>query len=372
MAEASAAAPQAPTPTPLESIKAFLNAQQAPAKAPVEAETDAEARPPKVAPVVDSKALSIEETPDSEEPATREDAGPDEVETDEPLEDDAEEETELKLDSLKDLAEATELDLERIMDLSVPTKIDGKTSTARIRDLVKSYQLDGHINQKLAALDTDRKTFEGKRTEYEKAVGERLHSLDQGIQVLERSLVGEFQSVDWKQLEATNPAQFNAAYVGYQQRFGQLKSLSEQIAAEKQKEQGGLQAKAKAWAEEQRTLLKAKVPEWSDDTKRAQDRAAIAEYLKGYGVTDEEFGQLEDHRFALIIRDAWKYGELKKQRPATLKKVKAAPKLLKPGSKQSREARESLVAKNDMAQLARTGKVRDAATVLKRVLGART
>lgn len=368
-AQASSQAPAA-APTPLESIKAFLNAQQQPPKAEKEPETDAEARPPKVAPVVDSKALS--EAPEtSEEPATREDAEPEE-ETDEPLEDDAEAEPELKLDSLKDLAEATELDLEKIMDLSVPTKIDGKTGTARIRDLVKSYQLDGHINQKLAALDTDRKTFETKRAEYEKAVGERLHSMEQGIQVLERSLVGEFQSVDWTKLQAEDPARFNSAYVGYQQRFGQLQSLSQQIAAEKQKEQGSMQAKAKAWAEEQRALLKAKVPEWSDDTKRAQDRAAIAEYLKGYGVTDEEFGQLEDHRYALIIRDAWKYGQLQKDRPATLKKVKAAPKLLKPGTKQSREARDALAAKNDMAQLARTGKVRDAATVFKRILGART
>lgn len=358
------------SPTPLASIKAFLSQQGQPRAPEKEPETDAEARPPKVAPIVDSQALS--QAPETtEEPATREDVETEEVDPDdEPIEDDATEETELQLSSLKDLAEATELDLEKVMDLSVPTKIDGKTGTASIRDLLKSYQLDGHINQKLAALDTDRKTFETKQAAYEKAAGERLRSMERGIQVLERSLVGEFQSIDWNKLQAENPAQFNASYVGYQQRFGQLQQLSQQISAEKQTDDASRQAKAKSWSEEQRTLLKAKIPEWSDDKKRAQDKAAIADYVKGYGVTPEELDSLEDHRFALILRDAWKYGELQKQRPATLKKVKAAPKLLRPGSKQSRESRESLAAKGDSERLARSGRVRDAAPILKRLLGA--
>lgn len=365
--QASGAAPAVP-PNPIASIKAFLSSQQAPAPDPQEADTDASARPPKVAPVVDSKALPEKEAPEAEEAATREDADLEADEPDdEPTEDDAQD-VEVQLESLKDLAEATELDLEKILDLTLPTKIDGKESTARIRDLLKSYQLDGHINTKLQALDNDRKVFETKRTEYEKAATDKLTQMDQGIAVLERALVGEYESVDWKKLQAENPAEFNAYYVGYQQRFGQMQQLAQQIQAEKQKEVAAQQAKAKAWSDEQRTLLKAKIPEWGDDTKRAQDRAAIESYLKGHGITKEEFATLEDHRFALVIRDAWKYGELQKGKPATLKKVKAAPKLLKPGTKQSRESRESLAAKDERSKLARSGRVRDATSVLKRTI----
>jgi hypothetical protein len=73
-----------------------------------------------------------------------------------------------KLSSLTELADAAGLESERLMDLELPTKIDGKEGKARLRDLVKSYQLDGHINQKLATLDTDRKTFESKKVEHER------------------------------------------------------------------------------------------------------------------------------------------------------------------------------------------------------------
>lgn len=359
--ESQAPAPQAPQ-SPIAGIKAFLSAQAAPEAPAKEAEEPTSG----IAPAHPQAPERAQEAP--EEAATPdEDADEPEAEADEPAEDDAQD-VEVQLSSLKDLADATELDLEKIMDLTLPTKIDGKEGTARIRDLVKSYQLDGHINQKLAALDTDRKTFETKRTEYEKAATERLQSLDQGVQILERSLVGEFESVDWKKLQAENPVEFNAHYVNYQQRFGQLQQLAQQIATEKQRIQADQTAKAKAWAEEQRTLLKAKIPEWSDDTSRAKDFASILEYAKGYGITKDELDALEDHRYALLIRDAWKYGELQKQKPATLKKVKAAPKLLKPGKTQSREARDSLAAKDDMAKLRKSGRVNDAAAVLKRQL----
>jgi hypothetical protein len=374
--QATAPAPAAAPQSPVAGIKAFLSAQEAaPAERPEAGEADASEETSGIA-HTDSPAEAeapADETetkePKSTKPATPEkDADSDETETDaESVEDDAAEII-AQLSSLKDLAEATGIDAEKLLDLQLPTKIDGKEGTARIRDLQRSYQLDAHINQKLATFDNDRKAFEAQRSQVERQAAERLQSLEQGLAILDRQLQGELASVNWQELQTTNPAEFNSKYVAYQHRFGQAQTIAQQLAAERQRQQANFQASQKAWLEEQGKLLKIKVPDWSDDVKRTQDRAAVAEYLKGYGIDAKEFEQVQDHRYLAVLRDAWKWAELQKQKPATLKKIKVAPKILRAGSKQSREARDDFAAKGDAAKLQRSGKVRDAIPVLRRTL----
>lgn len=362
--QATGAAPAAPA-NPIATIKAFLNPQAGPPNADA---TEGEAETSGIAPA-DSQAPETDAAP-PKEPATRKDEGDeeeiDEAETtegDEPPED-------LQLSSLNDLADATGLELEKLMDLTLPVKVDGKEGTANLRDLLRSYQLDSHLSKKLDAFDSDRKSFESKRAEAEKATRERVEALDKGLAVLSQALEGEFASVDWTKLQNENPAEFNALYVRYQQRFAAMQQIAGQLEAAQKQQKADLEARAKSWLEEQDTLLKAKMPEWSDDKRRTQDRAAIVDYLKGYGISKEEVDSIQDHRVQLVLRDAWRWAELQKQKPTQLKKVKTAPKLLKPGSKQSRESREVVAKKEAQQRLARTGKVRDAVPLLKNILGA--
>lgn len=273
-----------------------------------------------------------------------------------------------KLSSLTELADAAGLESDRLMDLQLPVKIDGKEGTARLRDLVKSYQLDGHINQKLATLDTDRKTFESKKVETERTANERILRLDAGLQTLTRALEGEFSAVDWQKLQTEDPVGFNSEYVAYQQRYAVMQDIAGQIAKERQNYQAGEQAKADAYRKEQFALFTAKVPEWSDTTRRNKDKADIVEVLKDYGITQPEFESIVDHRQLLVVRDAWKWRQLQKSKPSVLNKVKAAPKLLKPGTMQSRTAKESAADQTDRARFKRTGSVRDAVPSIKRRL----
>lgn len=268
--------------------------------------------------------------------------------------------------TLKELADAIGWDIDKVSDLELPVKIDGKEGTARIRDLVRSYQLDGHINQKLATLDTDRKTFESKKVEHERATHERLLKLDAGVKTLERALMGEFAAVDWTKLQTEDPARFNSEYVAYQQRYAVMQDIANQIAAEQKQYQAQQAEAAKAKFDEEFKLLQAKVPEWTDTGRRNKDKAEIVEVLKDYGISKEEFESLADHRQLLVVRDAVAWRKLQKSKPATLNKVKAAPKLLKPGTQQSRAVVEGLAAKRERDTLRQTGKPRDAVAVLKR------
>jgi len=270
--------------------------------------------------------------------------------------------------TLDELAEALAWDSDKLLGLNAKVKIDGKEGTATLRDLVKSYQLDGHINQKLASLDTDRKAFMAEQEKFSSERADKLLKLDAGLKTLERSLIGEFQSIDWQKLAAENPNEYNSRLIAFQQRNLQLKDIAGQIAAEQQQYQAQVTEAQTKWLEEQKKLLQSKVPEWADDARRTKDRAEIAEYLKGYGFTNDEFEALGDHRWALVIRDAHDMAKLRKSKPVLLNKVKAAPKLLKPGSMQSKDAVNKLAANRERDKLRQSGKGKDAVPLLKRLL----
>lgn len=267
--------------------------------------------------------------------------------------------------TLEELAESLGWESDKLLNLPAKVKIDGKDGTASLRDLVKSYQLDGHINQKLASVDTDRKALMADREKFNGERADKLLKLDAGLQTLERSLLQEFQSVDWQKIAAEDPAAYNAKLVAFQQRNAHLQDIAAQVNTEKQQFQAQQMESMKAWLAEQRTLLQAKVPEWADDTARSKDKAEILKYLGNYGITAEEFEAIGDHRHALVVRDAWKWHQLQQSKPAVLNKVRVAPKLLKPGTPQSKAAAASLASNKDRERLKQTGKVSDATKLLK-------
>jgi hypothetical protein len=281
--------------------------------------------------------------------------------------DDAQSE-EQQFSNLTELLEAGGFDLDKGLDLEFPVKIDGKEGTAKLRDLVKSYQLDGHINQKLASVDTDRKALMAEREKFVAERSDKLLKMDAGLKTLERALIGEFQSVPWEKLAAEDPAAYNAQVVAFQQRQAYLQDIGSQIAQEQQQFQTQQQEQFTAYLAEQKKMLQAKIPEWSDETRRSKDKAEIVAYLGTHGISKEEFEAVTDHRYALVVRDAQKWHQLQKSKPAVLNKVKAAPKLLKPGTKQSKDVVTKLASNRERETLRQSGKVRDAVPALKRLL----
>lgn len=351
-AEVSARPDASATPSVHERLKAHLNLQPEPQ------ETDTQEG---VAPDLEA---------DSDAPA-KEKAKPQAQAEDEAevTTDDAQsEEAEVQLSSFDELAEALGWDQDKILDLNAKVKIDGKDGTVRLRDLVKSHQLEGHLNQKLMTHAEERKAFEAERLTKTREQADKLLRLDAGLQTLQKALEGEFNGIDWNKLQAEDPLEFNKQWVGYQQRFANMQNIANQIAQEQQHAQHQAALQRAAYLDEQKKLLHAKVPEWADDTRRNKDKAEILAYLKDYGISKEEFEAVADHRQALVIRDAWNWAKLQKAKPAVLNKVKLAPKLLKPGTQQSRAAQNDFIAQKERERLRKTGRVSDAKAPLKRLL----
>jgi hypothetical protein len=327
--------------------------------------------PPEEAPANKPKAVAKAEqasTAASDAPSEVAEEAPTEevVETNEAPE---EAPAEMELSELKHLAEATGLELDKLMDLDIPTKIDGKEGKARLRELIKSYQLEGHLNQKLMTHAETVKAFEAETARKVGEFGTRIQQLNQAVGLAQKILDGEFADVNWQEMQRTDPAGFQAKYGAYKMRLDGIQQLNSQVMQEREREQAQQQAAFTAYRDEQSKLLESKLPEWSDKGKREKDVVELAAILNdAYGITEQELRSCVDHRQILLARDAASWRKLQKAKPAVLNKVKTAPKLLKPGTQQSQAAKDGFIAQKERDRLRSTGKVSDAKAPLKRLI----
>ena len=86
--------------------------------------------------------------------------------------------------------------------------------------------------------------------------------------------------------------------------------------------------------------------------------------LRSYGFNDQEIGQLADHRFLMVAKDAMGYKNLKDKKPIVQKKVANAPKVVSSGvSKPSiSSGREQI--RNKINRLGKTGHIKDAQSAI--------
>lgn len=270
---------------------------------------------------------------------------------------------------LTELAERTGLELDALMDLEVATKIDGKEGSAKLRDLIKSHQLEGHLNQKLMTFAEEKKGFEVETVRKQQETQQQFMNLNAATQVAQRLLDGEMAGIDWQALQQADPVEFNKHYVGFQQRQAQINQVAQMIGQERQQAEQQAASQKQAYRAEQSKLLDSKLPEWSDKAVRTKAIAEMATVLNdAYGVTEKELKNETDHRLILIARDAARWQQLQKSKPALLNKVTTAPKLLKPGTPQSRATQDELRFKSDRDRAKATGKVKDAARVLRHLM----
>lgn len=298
-------------------------------------------------------------SPDGEEAQTSEtpDAG------------EAPEGDEASFKSISELAEGLGWDLDKIMALEVPTKINGKDGKVALRDLAKSHQLEGHLNQGLMKLAEERKAYEAERARVDGEIRARVQQVSQVVSLAQKMLDGEFADVNWQDLQRTDPAKFQAMYGAYKMRLDGIQQLNQLGEQERVKSEAEQKAAFEAYRSEQAKLLDASIPEWADKSAKDKDVAEmVATLADAYGFTEQEIRSTVDHRLLRIARDASKWQKLQKSKPATLNKVRAAPKLIRPGAQQSRSAQEGLDAQKGQAALRKSGRVQDATPVLKRLL----
>ena len=214
--------------------------------------------------------------------------------------------------------------------------IDGESHKVPVSELVKSYQLQGHVNNKSIALENDRKEFHATRDQAYGELTTRLQGLNQLIQLNEQTLLAEYNGIDWDSLRMTEPGEWAALQQQFNQRALQIQQVKDLAGQEgqrltqeqQQQQQKSLQDRA---AGELQKMM-ADNPTWSDQTVMAKDIGEVGAFLRNqYGFTDQEIADNIDHRLMRMFKDAMAFHAGTKA--ITDKKIPAnMPKFVKPGT----------------------------------------
>jgi hypothetical protein len=213
--------------------------------------------------------------------------------------------------------------------------IDGtETTQKQILEWKQGYLRQSDYTQKTQGV------ADKVKSEVAKKVSESIGDLDTKALALEEhttaltALLDEVESsVDLEELRELDYEEYLKTKETIDNRRAKVKTAKE--AAQKAAEDANL-----AYATEQQSLFIASNPEWSDDkgqatTKRDEDFKLISEYAQAVGFTPQEFGHVQNHKVMIAVLEAAKY-RLLKQKTTASKKVKLAPKLVKPTQKSTK------------------------------------
>lgn len=268
------------------------------------------------------------------------------------------EETQEPPKTLKELSERLGMDYDQLLEsIAADTKIDGEEGRVPLSKLLKSYQLEGHLNRKSMELAEAKKAFEQEAQTRKQQFDEGLEQLRQSLTLGNQLLQGEYAQIDWASLEKSDPVQYLSLRTKFEDRQRQLLQGFQFLQQEDAKRSETSQKEFAKYIEEEGKKLVNAVPEWADSKTKAKETQGIKEYLKSQGFTDTDVSQVYDHRLVLVARDAMRYRELKSKQPVVTKKVNEAPKLAKPGAQKSSADNEKAVYLEQRKQLKKTGKI---------------
>lgn len=266
--------------------------------------------------------------------------------------------------STADLAKFLGLD-ESMIDVDsdgnpiIKTKIDGKDGSAKFADVLKSYQLQGHVDNKAREVADQQKALQQRMAEADQAVKARLDQMDNVIALAGQEMMREFQSVDWQWLRENNPGEYAARMADFQGRQQQLQSYAKQSEAEKKALEEKQLESLKAFAAQERQRLAEVIPEWKDAAIAKQEADAIKEWGVKNGFEQHELQAIIRAPHVSALRKAMLYDKLQQAKPETEKRVRTAPKLVKAGQAQA-QSREQVTVRSLKENVRKSGGKTDA------------
>ena len=251
--------------------------------------------------------------------------------------------------------------------------INGEESQVSLSELQSGYQREADYRQKTMTLGDERKAFEAERDTTRQDMQAKLQQVDAVLNAQEAQLTEQYNSINWAELRVDDPQQYTLLESDFQKAFAQTQTQKANAKAETDRLIGEQRDKAQQtsqqWVANEHAAFLQLVPEWSDPKIAQAESAKLEKHLaQSVGVKPHEMMLFVDHRLRAEMLKAMKWDELQKGKPALEKKVRTAPKLLKPGSTTTKVDIKGEQQKKQRARLKKTGKVDDAARLIRSVL----
>ena len=236
-------------------------------------------------------------------------------------------------------------------------KVQGQELEVTLDELKAGYSRDSDYRQKTHTLGLERRDLDNQKESFRQSYDTRLSELNDLIGTADGFIRQQQGSKDLQKLYDEDPT--SAARLDYQ-----LREQQRQIDGMKSKANEAYTKQYNEYLDAEKQLAAAKIPEFSDPNKSDHFKTNMRTTLRGYGFNDGEIGNLADHRFLMVIKDAMSYKSQVDKKPIAQKKVANAPKVVKAGVARSNvgSGRESI--RNKICTLKKTGHLKDAQSAL--------
>lgn len=193
--------------------------------------------------------------------------------------------------------------------------IQGQEVEISADEAFKGYMRDADYRQKTAHAAELTRQAEQERQALRQERETRVNQLEVLGGVLQMELAGDKARL--AEMLDTDPVGYLRMREHIEQKEAMLQQAAHAWRDAKDAEQAEAAKETERWLNEQKRLIREKVPEWRDPKVRDAEAAAMGEYLVKIGYAPEEQQALTDHRAMLIVRDAmrWqKQQEIKQQK----------------------------------------------------------
>jgi len=245
-------------------------------------------------------------------------------------------------------------------------KAAGEDREVTETELIEGYQLGADYTKKTQKLAEERKAVEAERAKIQEATKLR-DQYAQRLQMMEQFLQQQNKGENLDALKEVDPIGYAVKVAEQAQREKQLAVLQQEQQRIAQQQQAEQSERLQSHLAEESQKLTSAIPGYGNPKEGDQIRKDIREYAKSIGWSDQELANLYDSRAVLSLYHGMKYAKLQSNKPSITKKVEAAPKMLKAGTSNPRNA-EVEQNKKLSTQLKKTGNVRDAARVFEKFL----
>ena len=279
-----------------------------------------------------ANALDAQESEDKPEVADEQEDEEVVAQTDEETESE-----EVEEESDEDELEATEEDDEDSDEVeeaqTFKVKANGEEQDVTLDELVEGYQKGSDYTKKSQHLAEQRKAVEEHAYAIQEAqsLRDEYHARLGQVQEVLQNNAEEY--VDLDVLKENDPIAYAVAVAERTENSKKLQAV--------QQEQVRLSEESKAYHSQQQAqfvqaqakLLSEKMKDFSNPKKAEQLKGEIRNFGKSVGFSDQELGQVLDHRHVMVLHKAAQWDKLQKAKAGVTKKVANAPKMSKKGNK---------------------------------------
>lgn len=257
-------------------------------------------------------------------------------------------------------------------------KVDGEEQEVTLDELVRGYQRNADYTRKTMKVAEERREVGRLReaAERERAAAEverqrYTAELDAAIPALREQILQRFRGIDWVKLAAEDPVRFaemSPVFETLSRQLQQAEAMRHRFRQQQRQREAELRQARLNHRNEQWRMLTRHVPELADPATARREVQAMTDYLVNAGYSRDELDRLVDHRDYILARKAMLYDRMTESKGKFEEKVRALPKVQRPGAAPSRDDRGRERRSQLMNRLRRSGSTEDAARAIEELL----